>query len=103
MSNGTGAAPSGDVEVVADTGDIEILDDPNAGDVDVESEDVLTTIVTGDQGPPGPRGNSVLYGYGPPTISTGVNGDFYIDLRTALMYGPKAGGAWPPGFSLIGP
>jgi hypothetical protein len=99
--NGTSLTPSGDVVVSADL-EVEILDDPNEGAVEVESEDVLTQIVTGDQGPPGPRGNSVLYGYGAPTLTTGVNGDFYIDLRTALMYGPKATG-WPPGFSLIGP
>jgi len=105
MTNGNGGSlsPSGDVEVITDIGEVEIIHDQFAGDVSVADEDPLTQIFTGDQGPPGPRGNSVLYGYGPPSITTGVNGDFYIDLRTALMYGPKAGGAWPPGFSLIGP
>jgi hypothetical protein len=104
MTNGNGSlSPSGDVEVVGDFGDIEIINDPISGAVEVEDEDPLTQIITGDQGPPGVRGNSVLYGYGPPALSTGIDDDFYIDLRTALMYGPKAGGAWPPGFSLIGP
>jgi hypothetical protein len=105
MTNGNGGSlsPSGDVEVITDIGEVEIIQDELAGDVSVADEDPLTQIFTGDQGPPGPRGNSVLYGYGPPSLTTGVNGDFYIDLRTALMYGPKAGGAWPPGFSLIGP
>src|SRR6516162_9043568 len=102
MSN-VSLSPSGDVEVIADIGEVEILQDPLAGDVQVEDEDVVTEIITGDQGPPGPRGNSVLYGRGAPVMTTGVNGDFYIDLNTALMYGPKAGGTWPPGFSLIGP
>jgi hypothetical protein len=101
MTNGS-LSPSGDVEVVADS-DVEIIQDPLAGDVEVGSEDVLTEIITGDQGPPGPRGNAVLYGHGQPTLTTGVNGDFYIDLNTALFYGPKIGGTWPPGFSLIGP
>jgi hypothetical protein len=101
MSNGT--TSGGDVVVVADPGEVQISQDPNAGNVEVENEDVLTEIITGDQGPPGPRGNSVLYGYGQPSHTTGVDGDFYIDLRTALMYGPKSGGAWPAGFSLIGP
>jgi hypothetical protein len=104
MSNGNGSlSPSGDVVVITDLGEVEVINDTAGGDVSVTDDDVLTQIITGDQGPPGPRGNSVLYGYGPPSITTGVNGDFYIDLRTALMYGPKAGGAWPPGFSLIGP
>ena len=105
MTNGNGGSlsPSGDVEVITDLGEVEIIQDELAGDVSVSDEDPLTQIFTGDQGPPGPRGNSVLYGYGPPSTTTGVNGDFYIDLRTALMYGPKAGGTWPPGFSLIGP
>jgi hypothetical protein len=101
MTNGL--SPSGDVVVLDDIGDVEIIQDPFEGDVEVEDGDAPTDIITGDQGPPGPRGNSVLYGNGPPANSFGINGDFYIDLRTALMYGPKAGGAWPPGFSLIGP
>lgn len=54
-------------------------------------------------GPPGPRGNSVLYGTGAPSSGVGVDGDFYIDQATHVMYGPKAGGAWPAGVSLIGP
>ena len=55
-------------------------------------------------GPPGPRGNSVLYGSGPPASATGVNGDFYIDTAASVIYGPKAAGVWPSsGTSLIGP
>jgi hypothetical protein len=54
-------------------------------------------------GPPGPRGNSVLYGAGAPAAGTGIDGDFYIDTTTGTIYGPKAAGAWPAGVSLIGP
>jgi hypothetical protein len=54
-------------------------------------------------GPPGPRGNSVLYGPSNPTTQ-GINGDFYINISTYRMFGPKASGAWPgAGVALIGP
>jgi hypothetical protein len=57
----------------------------------------------GLQGTPGIDGNTVLYGSGDPTPTTGVNGNFYINTSTHYLFGPKAGGAWPIGTSLIGP
>jgi hypothetical protein len=33
----------------------------------------------------------------------GANGDFYINTTTNTLYGPKAGGNWPTGTSLVGP
>ncbi len=33
----------------------------------------------------------------------GVNGDFYIDTASNKLYGPKTGGAWGSGVSLVGP
>lgn len=54
-------------------------------------------------GPQGPRGNSVLYGAGAPAAGVGIDGDFYIDTTAHFIHGPKAGGAWPTGTSLIGP
>jgi hypothetical protein len=54
-------------------------------------------------GPQGPTGNSIIYGSGAPTSSVGNNGDTYIDTTAHFIYGPKAGGAWPAGVSLIGP
>ncbi len=62
----------------------------------------------GLQGPVGPRGtdgtngNTVLYGAANPTAQ-GVDGDFYINTTTSFIFGPKAGGAWPGGTSLVGP
>jgi hypothetical protein len=53
-------------------------------------------------GPPGPRGNSVLYGSGAPTSGIGISGDFYIDTVAHFIYGPKTT-TWPAGTSLIGP
>jgi hypothetical protein len=32
-----------------------------------------------------------------------VDGDFYINTATNTLFGPKAGGAWPSGVSLVGP
>jgi hypothetical protein len=62
----------------------------------------------GLQGPLGPKGadgkdgNTVLYGAGNPTAQ-GKDGDFYINTTTNFIFGPKAGGAWPAGVSLVGP
>lgn len=44
-------------------------------------------------GPPGPAGNTILSGNGAPT--GGNDGDFWIDLTTYTLYGPKAAGTWP--------
>jgi hypothetical protein len=57
----------------------------------------------GAPGAPGVDGNTVLYGAGAPGPGTGVNGNFYIDTTASDLYGPKAGGVWPAGTSLIGP
>ena len=47
-------------------------------------------------------GKSVLNGAVDPTTE-GVNGDFYINTTTWTIFGPKAGGVWPAGVSLVGP
>jgi hypothetical protein len=47
-------------------------------------------------------GKSVLSGAVDPTTE-GVNGDFYINTTTWTIFGPKAGGVWPAGVSLVGP
>jgi hypothetical protein len=69
--------------------------------------------VQGAVGPAGPQGatgadgldgNTVLNGAGAPGAAVGVNGDFYVDLATTTLYGPKAGGTWPAtGVPLVGP
>jgi hypothetical protein len=56
----------------------------------------------GAAGADGTDGNTVLYGTAAPTTE-GVNGDFYIRTTTNYIYGPKAGGVWPAGTSLVGP
>ena len=47
--------------------------------------------------------NQFLYGTVAPTAGIGADGDFYIDMTTYYLYGPKASGTWPAGVSLVGP
>ena len=46
--------------------------------------------------------NTLLTGSVPPTSSVGKNGDVYIDVKNAMLYGPKKKGIWPLGVSLKG-
>lgn len=47
--------------------------------------------------------NTVLNGKGAPGSKLGINGDFYIDVLTFNIYGPKANNRWPNPVSLKGP
>lgn len=48
-------------------------------------------------------GGGVLYaGHGAPSLSIGGIGDFYLDLDTGDLYGPKAEGDWGSPLSLGG-
>lgn len=38
-----------------------------------------------------------------PNASIGINGDFYLNLNSKYLFGPKANGVWPAGFSIVGP
>ncbi len=52
----------------------------------------------------GTAGAQLLNGVGAPATSVGSDGDFYLDTRAMVLYGPKASGAWPtPGVDLNGP
>jgi hypothetical protein len=57
----------------------------------------------GVAGANGTNGKTILNGTADPTASTGTDGDFYINTTTNTLFGPKAGGAWPAGISLVGP
>jgi phage baseplate assembly protein V len=63
--------------------------------------------VPGAPGTPGERGadgSTVSSGDGSPPPALGQNGDFWLDLLTHHLYGPKTAAAWPStGVSLIGP
>ena len=47
--------------------------------------------------------NTLRNGKGAPSSSLGINGDFYIDLSTFNIYGPKANNKWSTPTSLRGP
>ena len=47
--------------------------------------------------------NTILNGKGAPLSNLGINGDFYIDTRSLLIYGPKKSNKWPAPKSLQGP
>jgi hypothetical protein len=47
--------------------------------------------------------NTILNGKGSPLSTVGINGDFYIDTRSLLIYGPKKSNKWPLPQSLQGP
>jgi hypothetical protein len=41
-------------------------------------------------------GVPLFTGSGPPAASVGVDGAIYLDTSTGQLFGPKAGGVWPP-------
>ena len=45
---------------------------------------------TGTTGPSGLRGTQIYAGYGTPATPLGSQGDFYLDLTTGTLYGPKS-------------
>lgn len=56
----------------------------------------------GNQGVPGVDGRTVLSGISNPTAGQGQNGDFYINTNTWSIFGPKTGGSWGFGTSIVG-
>ena len=44
--------------------------------------------------------NTILSGSGVPVKSIGIDGDFYIDIKNANLYGPKTKGVWKLATSL---
>lgn len=62
---------------------------------------------TGEAGPQGPAGNQVLNGTtDPDNVTDGVDGDFYINTTSDVLFGPKGesvAGEWPtPGITMQG-
>jgi hypothetical protein len=45
----------------------------------------------------------LLSGTTPPANHLGKPGEFYIDYRSWIIYGPKSESSWPAGVSMIGP
>lgn len=56
----------------------------------------------GPTGLTGPSGRTVHTISGAPAEAFGLNGDFAYDSVARTMYGPKSGGTWPNGVSLVG-
>lgn len=47
--------------------------------------------------------NTILSGTTPPRSSIGIVGDFYIDMKALVLYGPKSKSGWTHPISLRGP
>jgi hypothetical protein len=60
--------------------DIKVEVIQNVNEVSLSQEVVIIDLGFG--GPQGPRGNSVLSGYGAPSVYLGIAGDHYIDKDT---------------------
>ena len=58
----------------------------------IEHPNVVTVGVGGIQGP---RGSSILNGSGLPSNSIGYPNDYYLDVVTDILYGPKTNAGWP--------
>ncbi len=69
------------------------------------------SMATGPQGPQGTagtngtngtNGNTILNGTTNPSNTTdGADGDFYLNLSTYNLFGPKTAGVWSTGFSIV--
>jgi hypothetical protein len=59
--------------------------------------------VTLAEGIPGRNGSTILSGVGVPGAGIGITGDYYLDTAAGRLYGPKSGGVWGSGISLVGP
>jgi len=57
----------------------------------------------GRDGAPGTPGRSILNGQADPLPQQGLDGDFYLNLSTQTLFGPKVAGEWPlQGIALVG-
>lgn len=50
---------------------------------------VITLILKGDKGDSGEEGSKIYSGEGNPAIDLGKVGDYYLDISTSILYGPK--------------
>lgn len=66
------------------------------GEVITVSDYVFATLIrTGYGIPYGVVEDILLKGNGSPTASTGIDGQWYLDLLNEVLWGPKVGGYWP--------
>ena len=57
----------------------------------------------GDQGIPGKDGSTILSGTSNPNSSIGKEGDFYLNLNTGGLFGPKTSTGWGTPYNMKGP
>lgn len=69
-------------------------------DAFLDLQDVTVESITGADGL---DGAGVLHGAGNPTSGDGVTDDFWINTTAWTIFGPKVGGSWGSGTSLVGP
>jgi|GEM_PF-4489047 len=62
-----------------------------------------TPGTNGTNGLPGQPGKTILSGGTDPAATTGTDGDFYLNITTYTLYGPKTATGWGVGASLVGP
>lgn len=74
----------------------------NESVVNVNIDEQIATVNIGLAGPQGPRGTGILNGSGAPDEYLGINGDFYLDVDTMELYGPKNSLGWGPPVDLVG-
>lgn len=56
----------------------------------------------GTEGTPGKSGTSILSGTSDPTSSIGVEGDFFLNTQSKVIFGPKTNTSWGSGVELGG-
>lgn len=49
----------------------------------------VNKLIVSTPGTQGPRGRTILNGYGAPSANLGLEGDFYYDKDSTRLYGPK--------------
>ena len=74
----------------------------NGADFSIASATVNKSVAQRSGRTPGKATNTILHGTGSPSVSMGSNGDFYLDLTTYNIFGPKTLGRWPAPVSLKG-
>jgi hypothetical protein len=60
------------------------------------------TGVQGRTGPTGLMGNTILTSGGAPSSGLGRPGDYYIDINSYDLYGPKLSSDWPAAYPMQG-
>src|SRR5690606_19793133 len=60
------------------------------------------TNLKGQQGEKGKDGSQILSGSVKPSSAVGKEGDYYWDINSHTLYGPKASSGWGNGFILLG-